>query len=347
MKKKFFRWLGFLVLPVLCTGCQLMPEEETFQDAPVLYSYEIKEYPQESVMRGDLVLSMAVNCTYMAANQEQLGFEVSGEYIDQIYVSKGQQVQTGQLLAELQYGDLKEAITAAEYEYKVLKLKQEHILENQSLDQLQEDSDTVAKRYEAQLQEVADEIYIAELQLEKLKEDLQQRQIYAGMDGTVIEVKNVRDGERSTSGETVITIADIDTNVFLVQSEDAQYFTPGTQTTVQCGKTTYEVEVVEAAQLGIAELSQENEDAAYLRLTQPDLTLEDGKKGKTEVVLEKRSDVLYVPKGTVKKADGKELVYTLDENGLRVMQHVETGLRTEEYIEIISGLEEGDTVIIG
>ena len=350
MKKKLIRWLGILVLPVLCTGCQLMPEEETFQDAPVLYSYEIKEYAQETVVRGDLIHSTTVNCTYMAAKQEQLSFELGGEYIDKIYVSEGDKVQKGQLLAELQYDNLQEEITEAEYACKVLKLQKKHILENQSLDLQLGDSDSVEERYKKQLQEVEDEIYLADLQLEELKKALAQRQIYAGMDGTVIQVKQVREGARSTVGETVLTIADIDTNVFLVRGEEAQYFEPGTYTEVRCGKTMYEVDVVDAAELGLAEqetMKTEDEPTAYLKLRQPDPTLEDGKKGKVEVVLEKRSDVLYIPAGAVKKADGKQLVYTLDENGLRIMQNVETGMKTEDYIEIISGLEEGDPVILG
>ena len=344
MKKKPKKWLGILIFPVLLTGCQLMPEEETFQDPPVIYSYEASEYSQETVVRGDLILSTMVNCKYMAAKQEQLGFALGGEYIDKIYVSEGDQVQKGQLLAELQYDNLKEEITAAEYECKLLKMKQKHILENQSLEQQQKGSDFAAEDYEKQMQTVEDEIYLAELQLKKLKEDLRQRQIYAGMDGTVIQAKTVKDGTRSASGENVLTIADIDTNVFVVEGEDTQYFTPGMHMMVTCGRTTYEVDVVAGEELGLTDWQQES--AAYLRLSQPDPTLEDGKNGKVEVILEERRDVLYVPESAVKTADGKELVYTLDENGLRVMQNVETGLKTEDYVEIISGLEEGDAVIL-
>lgn len=343
MKKRLITWFGTLLLPILCTGCQLMPEEETFAEPPVLYSYEIKEYIQDTVVRGDLIHSVMVPCTYMAAKQEQLGFSLGGEYIDKIYVSEGQQVQKGQLIAELQYDNLQESIAAAEYEYKVLQLNQKHLLEQQSLEQ-QAHGESAAEQYESQLQKVSDDLYIAELQLEKLKLDLQQRQIFAGMDGIVMHVKNVRDGERSEVDETIVTIADMDTNVFLVEGEDAQYFSPGTQTAVLCGKTTYEVDVVDAAQLGVTDL-QEDEPAAYLSLKQPDPILEDGKRGKTEVILEKHSDTLYVPKGAVKTADGKKIVYTLDENGLRVMKDVEIGMKTEDYIEILSGLEEGDVVI--
>ena len=347
MRKKFIAWFCTLLLPILCTGCQLVPEEEMYQEPPVLYSYETKEYVKEKVVRGELVLKTTVNCTYMAAKQEQLGFELGGEYIDQIYVSEGQQVQKGDLLAELVYDNLKEEILAMEYECERLRLQKEHLLENISLDQQIEDFDLVESRYAKELQEAEDTIYVAELRLEELKTDLQKRQIYAGMDGTVIQVKRIKEGARSTSGEIVITNADIDTNVFMVEGEEARYFTPGMHTTVKCGKNMYEVVVAEAAELGLTEYQQDNELVAYLRLNQPDPTLEDGKKGKIEVILETRSDVLYVPKGAVKTADGKKLVYMLDENGLRVMQNVEIGLKTDEYIEIISGLEEGDSIIIG
>lgn len=347
MKKKLITWFATLLLPILCTGCQLMPEEEMYQEPPVLYSHETKEYHQETVVRGDLTLGTTVTCTYMAAKQEQLGFTIGGEYIDQIYVSEGQQVQKGELLAELVYDNLKEEILEMEYECKVLSLQKEHLLENIKLDQQIEEPESVAERYAKQLQEAEDAIYVAELRLDELKKDLQQRQIYAGMDGTAVYVKKIKDGSRSTGGENIITIADIDTNVFLVEGEEAQYFTPGMHTTVKCGKNLYEVDVVEAAELGLAESQKDHALTAYLRLSQPDPTLEDGKKGKIEVILETRSDVLYVPKGAVKTADGKKLVYTLDENGLRVMQNVEVGLKTDEYIEIISGLKEGDPIIIG
>ena len=36
----------------------------------------------------------------------------------------------------------------------------------------------------------------------------------------------------------------------------------------------------------------------------------------------------------------------LDENGLKVLREVVTGLESDDYIEVVSGLAEGDSVIV-
>lgn len=355
--RKLTSWLIFSAVPFLITGCSLMPEEEALKTPPVIHSYEIENYKQSTVMRGDLALNMIVDCTYMAAKQEELSFDLGGEYIDHIYVSQGEQVCAGDLLAELRYDNLKEEISEKEHQLNVLKVRKEHILENQELELrrqelMQENGDdsltekTAVQTYEKQLQEVEDSLYIEQMRLNELKQDLLQRQIYAGMDGTVLYVKNVEDGTSSVQGEKFVTVADISTNVFTVKGEEAQYFPTGMQETVVYKNKEYDVTVVDGSELGLTETEQKEEPVAYLCLEQPDPELEDGKRGQVEVTLEQRSDVLYVVKEAVKTANGEQLVYKLDEKGLRTMQQVVTGLETDKYIEIISGLDEGDLVIV-
>lgn len=433
MRKNWMAWLGFIIAPILCTGCQIMPEEEELKTAPVIRSYEVEEYEQSTVMRGDLILSMTVDCVYVAAKQEALSFSLGGEYIDKLYVSEGQEVRAGELLAELKYDNLKAQISEQEYALEIRKVQKSNILENRNLDLSRQDTvlsgldaqmeslmaqiesydeqislyraskrggepgnmssrsvsiggepddmsdeseevtdieqqkaalteqvsaiiaqkqeqqkqrESVVKSYEKQLQEVEDSLYIGQLRLEELKDDLKQRQIYAGIDGTVTYVREIDEGDRSVLGERFITIADMDTNVFTVSGEDAQYFTVGMQVSILCGKTEYTAEVVEASAFGLAKPQQGDEPVAYLRLSQPDPTLEDGKRGRIELTLDQRKDVLYVDKSAIKTANGEQLVYMLDENGLRTMQKVVTGLTNNDYAEIISGLKEGDRVII-
>ena len=355
--RKLISWLIVSAVPFLLSGCGLMPEEEALKTPPVIHSYEAEHYEQAAVMRGNLALNIVVDCTYMAAKQEELSFALGGEYIDHVYVSEGQQVYAGDLLAELRYDNLKEEIAEKEHNLKVLQVQKEHILENKALELrrqellLEEGDESLMEQpavqsYEKQLQETEDALYIEQIRLNELKQDLLQRQIYAGMDGTVLYVKNTEDGACSVQGEKFVTVADISTNVFTVKGEDAQYFPTGMQETVVYKNKEYDVTVVDGSELGLTEKEQKEESAAYLCLEQPDPELEDGKRGQVEVTLEQRDDVLYVVKDAVKTANGEQLVYKLDEKGLRTMQQVVTGLETDKYIEIISGLEEGELVII-
>ena len=355
--RKFTPWLIASAIPFLLTGCQLMPEEEALKTPPVIHSYEVEHYAQSAVMRGDLALSIIVDCTYRAARQEELSFDLGGEYIDIVYVSEGQQVSAGDLLAELRYDNLKEEIAAKEHELAVLGVQKEHILENQELElrrqeliQKEPDTETEVQTelqaYAEQLQEVEDALHIEQLRLDELKNDLRQRQIYAGIDGSFLYVIIFEVGEFSVRGVKFVSVADMDTNVFIVKGEEVQYFPAGMQAVVMYKNKEYAVTAVDASELGLTEAEQGQEPAAYLRLEQPDPELEDGKRGTVEVTLEQRSDMLYVEKEAVKTANGERLVYKLDENGLKIMQKVVTGLETDKYVEIISGLEEGELIIL-
>ena len=74
--------------------------------------------------------------------------------------------------------------------------------------------------------------------------------------------------------------------------------------------------------------------------------LADGDRGAVTLELDRREDVLYVNASAVKHMDDKRFVYVQDENGLRAMAEVETGFEAGGFVEILSGLEEGDAVIL-
>ncbi len=67
--------------------------------------------------------------------------------------------------------------------------------------------------------------------------------------------------------------------------------------------------------------------------------------GTATVVLDSRKDVLYVDRTLVMSADDRKYVYVLDESGLRVSRDVTTGLEAKGYVEITSGLSEGEMVV--
>ena len=77
------------------------------------------------------------------------------------------------------------------------------------------------------------------------------------------------------------------------------------------------------------------------------MDLEENDKGTFELVLDTRTDVLTLPEKTVSMMGDKQVVYYLDEEGIRRYCEVQTGLAANKIVEILSGLEEGDSVIVG
>ena len=373
--RKLFVWMICIVGLFICTTCQLMPEEDVLPDRHVIGSYKAEAYKMTAVMRGDLVLSKTVNCTYVPAREESYSFSLGSMYIDKIHVSVGDQVKAGQVLAQLELSNLQEQIAAENYQLSVLELKKLHITENRDLDlrkhdiileELEREPENTeepeandlsaqieaqkklraetAKDYADQLQAAEDAIYIQKLRMEEIEGKLKERRIVAEIDGTVTYVRSISDGQRSVKGQNILTISDLDSTVFKVTGKDAAYFSAGQEVTVLCQGKEYAAYVADAAELDIPE--DEDASVVYLRLKQPDPTLEDGARGKITFLLEQREDTLYVDKDTVRTSNGTSFVYVLDEAGMRTMQEVTTGLLSGGFIEIIDGLQEHDRVIL-
>ncbi len=358
MRKKLTTLLALLSIPMLCCSCQLLPVEEELPAAPVIRAYEAKEYKLTTVMRGDIQLTENVSCTFKPANKESLYFALAGEVVEGLYAQKGQEVRKGELLAELESGNLQEQIGTQEYELTALQSKEEHlrqeIAKETALNQkLREDSDDREASDERlvdlalRLEEAKDAVLIKEKQLAESRADLRERQIHSGLNGTVTFVRDIEEGDRSEKNKIIYTVADMNTSVFIVEGEKAAYFPVGTEVTIVCKEKEYHAVSVEPASLNLLEEDEDEEKLyAYLQPDQPDPTLESGSNAKVHLVHDQREDVLYVNKRAVKSANGEHFVYVLDKNGLREMLYVSTGLDTGEYMEITGGLSEGDSVVL-
>ena len=212
------------------------------------------------------------------------------------------------------------------------------------LKRLQADADEPAESaYTKSIRDGEDRIYLIQIQLEEIREKLEQRSLKAGMDGIVTYVMTVQEGDRSVKDKKVVTISDMESTAFIVKGQGSQYFEKDMEVVITQQRVERPAVVVEGAELGLEEVQEE---IAYLRLVQPDPSLEEGTRGTIEVVLEERLDVLYVDKDTVKTSNGQTFVYMLDADGLRVMRQVSTGMEWDGNIEIVSGLSEGENVIL-
>ena len=71
-----------------------------------------------------------------------------------------------------------------------------------------------------------------------------------------------------------------------------------------------------------------------------------GMNGDINIVLEEKNEVLSIPNIAVTQRDGQNYVNILNSDGEASETTVETGLETDDYVEITSGLSETDQVVI-
>ena len=356
---------GALVpLALLCLpGCSMLPEEEEFRSAPVLRDYQQSEYTFTTVQRGDLEKTQSMTCHYEPVKEEKLSFGVGGLYYSGVYVQRGDYVEEGTLLAELEMGSLKDEIENCDSDIEQLQMKLRQTTEMNALllerhklyletlsDVERESAQTLEEKrteLELNLQSINDSLTIKQLEREELEEKRAERQIVAGMNGTVMYIRSYEDGDTSSENATFIKLSDTESSMFTANTEHYDLLPVGMEATVVCNKVEYPVKVISYEELGLeAPDPNEEKQTVYLKLLEPAVDLESGDRGSITITVDTRTDVLYVLSDAVTTVENHSFVYVLGDDGLRHMVDVEIGLETGKLTEIVSGLNEGDEIIL-
>jgi RND family efflux transporter MFP subunit len=340
------RLLAGLCLTALLTGCSAAQIQQP--TLPPATEYQAT-YPLVTVVRGDLVQTEQIACQYQAASSETLSFPEDGKAYAGVYVTLGQTVKAGDLVAELSLESTRTQIESLEYDIRVLEVKSYYLWQNRALElelcdvkqSSQAQREAVILKYRDQLQSIEDSLTVKRLRLQAQQEILQAGLLYASMDGVVTQVHDAAPGDLTIAHQTVATVSDLSSTAFTVTGDKAAYFPVGTQVAILCGSKTYAAVSAEAEAMGL----EPAENTAYFQLAQPDPSLKSGATGTIEITLETRKDVLYIPKTALHTAEDKTFVYTLDENGLKTLQYVTTGFEAQAFVQITQGLTEGQAVI--
>ncbi|MCR5154459.1 MAG: efflux RND transporter periplasmic adaptor subunit, partial [Lachnospiraceae bacterium] len=342
----------------LTAGCGLFPEEVEHNSAAV-YKTDGLEYEFTYASRGDIEKTYNVVCSYQAANKEDYSFNTSGLLYSGVYVRKGETVKAGTLLAETDTAEYKEklaelTITRNNYEAELEYLKKEkdllirkreilekiyskeELLPEKTVSEIEAEYSVLCREYEYKLEQINKEISDTE-------EFIEAGRLYAGMDGVVTYAREVTSESKTSAGATVVTVSDADMAFFKASTSYKDYFSVGEMKTVVIDKNEYYASVVDPAEYGI----EAGTNDVYLIAVGAANALDDGDKGTITVTLDKAENAVYVPEEAVTSFGEEYIVFYLNENGVRKYKTVETGKTINGQVEIISGVEEGERLIIG
>ncbi|MDR2606244.1 MAG: biotin/lipoyl-binding protein [Oscillospiraceae bacterium] len=295
----------------LLSGC--LPREEEPLPPPVVKSYEPEPPKTAAVKRGELVKMVKLSPAYRPISEQNYYFAAAGYFIDTVYVKQGDEVHAGDLLAKLDTSDLILPIADAEYDLKLQQLNYDFLGRSNA---------------------AATQLDVARLKLDSLMAQQAERFIYATADGIAIYVKAFRPDSKSTVNDRAITVADVSSAAYSLGGSGAQYLTAGQIYTLTINGTDYEAEAIE-------------DDGSFTFY--PGVPLAEASQyASITLELDRRDDTLYLPSAAVKSLqEGGYGVYRLNAAGVRELYPVEIGLRVSGKTEILSGLEEGDEVIVG
>lgn len=171
----------------------------------------------------------------------------------------------------------------------------------------------------------------------------------APIDGVITYAKEIEEQEKSLAGGVVIIMNNGKAAVLNAYTVNWNRFEPGQEYVMRIKGEDRVVTVINPEDVGLApaETPKEGEKGAvYFQMKDPSVFITGGEIGRITFLVEEKKDVLYVPNSAITTINDKEIVYVEDADGIRDVKYIETGLVTESKTEIISGLSEGDKVIL-
>ncbi|MBP0984898.1 MAG: biotin/lipoyl-binding protein [Oscillospiraceae bacterium] len=330
MKHKILLSAAAVLSALSLTGCYFFPAEEELLDPPTVavediaystYTAKQKTIEDKTVATGYVVCKSQFNA----------GFPESGGTIKTIYVTAGQYVEKGDLLAELDTGNLS-------YLYEQQKL----IVEKALL------------RYNSTGS--ADDRLTYEMEQNTLVEyerQLGNSRIYAGMTGQVCYVQSLNPGDTVTAYKTIVKIVDPTQICIQYTASNMKSFPLGQKVTITVdgedlpgyvSKTP--TEVTEGVYDEFPSILSDTE-SIYCEFTDelPSF-LTVGQTADITAVFASHENAVVISKTLVKTDGDRTYVTILDENDNKTEVDVTVGIQNATEAEILTGLNAGDRVVV-
>lgn len=354
------KWLALACLAaMLAAGCG---QAEEVDRSVELQEEVISEntYELTPVTRGTVQQPVVLNCNYSQTLEMDLYFAVDQVLITDVYVERGDIVEKGQLLASVDVESLEKQIRELEHGLARANLTMQQLVESLNFDLEQADilysytsmssddkdalknqKENIEKSYRRSLEDTEDSVEMISIRLEEAREYLRNGNLCAPMNGVVSYIKENMEGSTTDKEERVARLYDADSCMFISENVEAvPYIDFQEEYTIVCGLGKNQREYT------VAPAYPENwGEKIYFRLLDEEYDPNVIKNGKISIITEEAEHVLCVDREAVHASGERYYVYLLDEEGIRRMQFVDTGLWGADVVEIREGLEEGEYVI--
>ena len=362
------------VLLLSLSACAMLPVEETMPPPVLTTVQEVPTWNTVVASRHDLSLYTILTVEYVLP---RIGTTLTSldnfDGIEDIFVSVGDFVNEGEILARFHRDGLDEQLTIARRnELRAsLDLSQNQASHLQALER----ADTLGtivddSLYVNQRRELQHRFDLARFELLYLLELDENLNIRAPLTGIVSEIVLNEDQPNAAFGRRInwgpffgISVSDHTLSVFRIRHPATQHIQFGDileVRTSQAGQVFYmnivAIDIDElnvdldiprpatAATGGFMPTPAPRAEAFFIPVEGEHVVIAEGTRGTVVLTLEEALDVVAVPITSAINVDGQYIVFVI-ENGIRVRRDVEVGMTDRTLIEIRSGLEVGEVVV--
>ena len=339
--------LVYLLLVVVIAGgllpaCQSSSTTQEDATPTPIATPIIAAKPTYVVKRGDVVRQIQFTGRVVPVTQLELFFRKEGR-IGKVLVKNGDKVTKGQLLAQLESGyneyDLRRAHISLQMAELSLELTREQITK-----------DSPENAITIKMKEL--EVERAQINLDELNAEVAGSQIVSEIDGTVIFI-SISEGTGATAFKPVIIVADLNKMEISVEAKDEELQQLEENMTVSAAPVLRPGEITPGYirrlpyPYGSSEKSdsQIDETVRIVLEKQPiDIGFRQGDLVQITVTLEEKKDVLWLPPQAVRTFEGRKFVVVQEEGAQRRVD-ITQGIKQDDRVEIVEGLEEGQVIL--
>lgn len=273
--------------------------------------------------------------TFFPDEEVNLTFETSGK-ITNIFFQEGSFVKKGTLLAKVNDRPLQAELQKLEAQ---IPLAEDRVYRQNAL----LEKDAVSKEaYE----QVTTDLEILHADIELAKARIAQTELRAPFDG-MIGLRQVSEGDYASATTIIATLTKISPLKieFSVSEKHANNVKPGTPITFSTTDSE-DLNTYYAKVYAVESRIDLNTRTKKVRALYPNThgKLNPGGTASIEVNMNEIDDAITIPNEAIIAEMGRDIVY-LYSDGKAKQVEVSKGMRTEADIQILSGIQEGDTVI--
>jgi len=310
------------------------PQEESLLAPDLLQPVEV-EFITMEVELGSI--QNIVNDTVVALSSEyhQLSFHNRAGYLDEFPVRTGQRVSAGDVLARLETDVIERDIKRQNLTIELLELS---LAEARAM---QHPTRFPVRR--AQL-----ELEMAMLTLEELEIEYERTSIIAPVDGIVMYTAPYGLGDFIPARSLVVSVADPEQIEFHYTGPRLREIKLGMDVSIEIDGREIPAKVTITPDSAPAAVREQYQNTVVITANNPEEipnTVDMGNRYTFSILLEEEENVIVIPVDVVSVYMGQYQVQVL-ENGLRFNRDIVVGIVTRNYIEVVRGLEVGETLII-
>ncbi|OCT12709.1 efflux transporter periplasmic adaptor subunit [Paenibacillus pectinilyticus] len=331
-----------LIAIVVCilAGCSLLPKEEEALKPPLVKPVK-ENFELYEVKKGDITRKFNAVATFRSNKTTNYYFTESNHRLAGMRVKLGDTVKRGDLLGELEKGDLDNRIA-------LQKLN----LEKAQIASMQVKQADPGQTLAIRLKDI--DVEAAQLQLSALQAQLATTKLIAESGGIVTYLTDAVQGNVIDAYNSLVTLSDPTSIQLAYEAPDNSSLSGievGMKVDVKIGTsdTMIQGKVLQTPSSAprTDNKAETERNAKTLIVGVPDGTegAKIGASGDITVIVEKRENVILIPRAGLRSYLGRDYVQVLNGESRKEID-VEKGLVTATEVEIRSGLSEGQQVIL-